>query len=97
MCDNIRYVRDQYKSQQMCDETVDDCLAELKFIPDWSVTSKMLEKLDNALHVNDDILFYNKDFNKFKFIACQRHIVVADIDKIKLDNELIFIKMILKL
>ena len=34
----------------MCDEAVDNCLAALKFIPDWFVTSKMLEKLDNALH-----------------------------------------------
>ena len=28
----------------MCDEAVDDCLAELKFTPDWFVTSKMLGK-----------------------------------------------------
>ena len=34
----------------MCDKAVDDCLATLKFIPDWFVTSKMLEKLDNSLH-----------------------------------------------
>ena len=29
-----RYVPDQYKTQQMCDEAVDDCLAALKFAPD---------------------------------------------------------------
>ena len=28
----------------MCDEAVDDCLAALKFIPDWFVASKMLKK-----------------------------------------------------
>ena len=27
------------------------------------------EKLDNALHTNDDILFYNEDFDKVTFIA----------------------------
>ena len=27
----------------MCDETVDDCLTALKFIPDWFVTSKMIK------------------------------------------------------
>ena len=28
----------------MCVEAVDDCLAALKFIPDWFVTSKMIKK-----------------------------------------------------
>ena len=70
----------------MCDEAVNDCLAALKFVPDWFVTSKMLEKLDNALHANGDILPYNEDFNKVTFIACQRHILSADLDKAKLDN-----------
>ena len=64
MCDEI---------QIMCDEAVDDCLAAVKFIPDWFVTSKMLEKLANALHAGDDILFYNKDFDKVAFIANQGH------------------------
>ena len=29
----------------MCYEVVDDYLASLKFIPDWFVTSNMIEKL----------------------------------------------------
>ena len=29
----------------MCDETVDDCLTALKFIPDWFGTSKMIKNL----------------------------------------------------
>ena len=28
----------------MCYEAVDDCLAALKFIPDWFVTSEMTKK-----------------------------------------------------
>ena len=35
----------------------------------------MAGKLDNALHANDDILFYSKDFDKIRFIANQRHIL----------------------
>ena len=69
---SIRYIPDQYKTQQMC-----DCF----------VTSKMLQKLDIALHAYDDILFYNEDFNTVTFIACQRQILAADRDKIKLDND----------
>ena len=84
---SIRHVPDQCKTQQMCDEAVDDCLAALKFVPDGFVTRKMFEKFDNALQDNDDILFNNKDFKKVTIIACHRHIFAADLDKIKLDND----------
>ena len=47
----------------------------------------MLEKLDNALHANDDILFYSEDFDKVFFIAFQIHILATDIDKNNLDND----------
>ena len=46
----------------------------------------MLGKLANALHATDDMLFCNEDFHKFSLIACQRHILAADLDKINLDN-----------
>ena len=46
----------------MCGEGVDDCLTALKFIPNWFVTSKMLDKFHNALLTNDDILFFD-DFS----------------------------------
>ena len=53
----------------MCDEAVDDCLVALRFIFNQFITCKMLGKFDNALHANDDTLFYNKDFDKITFIA----------------------------
>ena len=31
--------------------------------------------------------FYNENFDKVTFIACQRHILAADLDKINLDND----------
>ena len=45
MCDRVIseypfmlvYCPDKHKTQKMCDEAVDDCLAALKFIPDWFV------------------------------------------------------------
>ena len=52
ICEDLfwtRHVPDQYKTQQMCDKAVDDCLATLKFVPDWFVTSKMIKKLFTAL------------------------------------------------
>ena len=50
----IPYCLDKYKTHKMYQETVDDCLAALKFIPDWFVTSEMYEKFNNAFHANDD-------------------------------------------
>ena len=47
----------------------------------------MLEKFDNALHANDDILFFNEDFNKVIFIANQRHIFAVDLDKFNFDED----------
>ena len=42
----------------MCDEAVDDCLAALKFVSDWCVTSKIIKKLYTALYADDDWLFW---------------------------------------
>ena len=61
MCDKIisenpfslRYVPDQYKTEQMCDKAVDNCLAALKFVPDWLVTSKMIKKLFTDLYADE--------------------------------------------
>ena len=47
----------------------------------------MLQKFNNALLANDNILFLNEDFNKFTIIANQRHILAVDLDKINLDND----------
>ena len=80
------YCPDRYKTQRMCGEAVDDYLAALKPIPDWFATSKILEKSDNALHANDDIFFYNEDFDKVTFIPNRKHILAVDLDKINLDN-----------
>ena len=41
----------------MCDKAVDSYAPSLKFVPDWFVTNKIIEKLDNAEFSNDDIVF----------------------------------------
>ena len=77
---------DRYKTQRICDEAVDVCLAALKFIPNWFVKSKMLENFDNAYTLMM-IYSYNEHFGKVTFIANQRHILAVDLDKINLDND----------
>ena len=42
-------------------EVIDDCLAALKFLPDWFVTSKMIKHIFTALYVDDNIFCFNGD------------------------------------
>ena len=35
----------------MCDRAVDDCLAALRFVPDWFVTSKIIKKFFTTLQL----------------------------------------------
>ena len=70
MCDNaiLVYCLNGHKSQRMRNGDVDDCLATLKFIPDWFVTSKMLETFHNALLANEEMLFLMKILIKSHFL-----------------------------
>ena len=73
----LKYCIDRYKTQKVCDEAVDYYLLVLTFIPDWFVTSKILETFHDALLANNDILFSDD----------QMCIVGVDLDKINLDND----------
>ena len=64
---SIRYVLDQYKTQQMCDKAVDDSPAALKLVPDWFVTSKMIKKRFTTLYTDENILYFNEDSGNVVF------------------------------
>ena len=81
-----RYVPDQYKTQQMCDEAVDDCLVALKFAPDWFVTSKMIKILFTAFYVDENILNFNEDSGNVVFTSNGMSILNIDLNNISLDN-----------
>ena len=94
MCDSIsfedsfsvRYVPDQYKTQQMCDKGVDYCLVALKFVPDWFVTSKMIKILFTALYADENRLYINEDFGNVVFICNGMGILNIDLNNINLDD-----------
>ena len=65
---SLRYVPNQYKAQQICNKAVHDCIAALKFIPDWFVTNKMINKIFTALHAGENILYFNKDSGNVPFV-----------------------------
>ena len=61
----------------------DDFLRVLKFVPDWFVISKMIEKLDDALFVNDNIV---KDSGNVTFSSNKMDILSVDLNNINLDE-----------
>ena len=70
----------------MCDEAVDDCLAALKLVPDWFVTSKNIEKLFTAMYTNDNILYFSEGSPNATFNSNGRVILNIDLNNINLDN-----------
>ena len=70
----------------MCDKAVNVFLPTLRFVPDWFVSYKMLEKLDDALFTNDNIIFINGGSNNVPFFGCEMSILSVDLDKIHLDE-----------
>ena len=91
---SIRYVPDQYKTQQICDKVVDYCISALRFVPDWFVTSAMIKILFTALNADENILYFNEDSGNFVFICNGMDILNIDLNNITL-TILIMMKMIL--
>ena len=56
----------------MCNKAVDASLLALNFVPDWLVTNKMIEKLDNAVFTNEDIAFFDEDSEISHFLVMKR-------------------------
>ena len=48
---------DRYKARRMCDKAGDSYLLAVKFVPDWFVLSKIIEKHDNAVFSDKNIVF----------------------------------------
>ena len=53
----------------MYDKAVDSYLPALKFVPDWFVPSKIIEKLDHSVFSNDDIVFGDIDSDIVTFFS----------------------------
>ena len=70
---------DQYKTQQIYDGSVDDCLAAIKFVPDWSVTSKMIKILFTAFYADENIFCFNEDSGNIVFTCNEMGILNIDL------------------
>ena len=76
----------KYKPQGVYDKAVDNCLAALKFILYWFVTSKMIKKPFTALHRDENILYFGENFCNVRIVWTRMDILNIDLNNINLDN-----------
>ena len=67
-------------TQNICDETVEDFLAALKFISGWFVTSKMIKKLYTVLYADDGLLFFDEDSGDVTFCCNEMGILSVSLN-----------------
>ena len=76
----VVYCPDKYKTQRMCDKTVDDSLVALK------LTSEMIKELFVGLYANENILYFNEGSNNVIFSCNEMSILNIDLNNINLDS-----------
>ena len=90
MCDKVvskepimfKYCPDRCKTEEMCDKAVGFYLLALKNVPDWFLTNKMIEILDNAVFSNEYIVFCDIS----TFFSNDIGLNSTNLNNIKLDN-----------
>ena len=83
---SVRYVPDEYKTQQIVDKAADDCLTSLKFLRDWFVTSIMIK---NFLLICTVMKIYStlmKILPMSYFLAMKCVLIIIDLNDINLDD-----------
>ena len=82
----LKYSPNKHITQKMCDDAVDDFVRTLNFVSDWFVTSKMIKILFTALYVDENILYFDKDFGNVIFNYKEMGILNTDPNCINLDD-----------
>ena len=70
----------------MCDEAVYDCLAALKLVPDWFITSEMIKNIFNTLYADENILYLNEGSGDAVFNCNRMGILNIYLNNINLDD-----------
>ena len=76
MCERVIYENlfmpiccpNRHRFQKLCNEVADDCPGAFEFIPDWFVTSKMLEKIMMLYSLMMIYSFWMKTLIKSHFV-----------------------------
>ena len=61
----------------MYHKAVDIFLTILKFVPDWFVTNKMLEKLGDVVFSKDDIVFVYENSDNVTFFSMTWALIIC--------------------
>ena len=94
MCDKIvsddafklKYCHNRCKTQEMYKKSVDYFLPALKYVPDWLVTTKMIENLPTALYADENVLYFNKDSDNAIYSCNEMAILRIDLNNVNLDD-----------
>ena len=70
----------------MRDKSVDESLATWKLIPNWFVTSKMINESSTVLYADKNILYFKEDFGNVVFSCNEKGILNIVLNNINLDN-----------
>ena len=70
----------------MCNEAVDDSPVAMKPIPNWFVTSKIIEKLYTALYADENIPYFNENSGDVTYCCNEMGILTTDLNNINLGN-----------
>ena len=70
----------------MCYKAVDYCLAALKFVPEWFVTSNILKILLTTFYTVENILYFNEDTGNVVFTCNGMGILNIDLNSIDLGD-----------
>ena len=80
------YCPDKYITQRMCSEVVDDSLAELKLIPNWFVTDKMIKKTLYCFLCRYGLPFFYEGSGDVTFCCNEVGILSETLKNVNLDN-----------
>ena len=83
----LKYCIERYKTQEICNKVLDDCLPASKFNPGWSVTNKMFKKLEYVVFSNDDIDLDDKESDIITFFRDDMGQNIRDINNMNLDDD----------
>ena len=83
----LKYCLDKYLTQKVFPKAVDSYLLASKFVFDWFVTSEIIEKLDNAVVSNGDIVLGGIDSDIVTFFSNDIGLNSVIMNNINLDDD----------
>ena len=81
------YCRDEYITQKMCDEAIDDSMITMKLIPEWFVSSKITQNLFTAFYTDKSILYFDEGSANVVFSCNEMGNFNIDLKNITPDNK----------